>query len=359
MKTYRHLWEQLITEENFELACRKSQKRKRNQRQIRNFNRNREQNLEAVRQLVLQGKFHTSPYRERMIYEPKKRIIYKLPYCPDRIVQHAIMNVLEPILRNLMIENTYACIEGRGQIMASRKCSEYVRKYRYCLKCDIRKFYPSINQKILSGKLHRIIRDEKFMAVVDDVIFSFPGGTNCPIGNYMSQWCGNYYLSFLDNYVLHTLKPGGYERYCDDFMLFSNDKKQLNECRDRIAEFLKRELELEFSSAEIFDVKQGVDFCGYRHFGKYVLLRKSTAKRLKGRYRKIERQLEQGGYPEEKLIGQAASGNGLMRHACAYHLRQSIHHDEIWEQLNKNKTDKGEPKHENSGTERRDGGSGA
>ena len=99
------------------------------------------ENLEKVRQLVIRGEFHTSEYKSKIIYEPKKRVIYKLPFCPDRIVQHAVMNILKPILINLFIENTYACIEGRGQMRASRKCSEYVRKYKYCLKCDISRFY--------------------------------------------------------------------------------------------------------------------------------------------------------------------------------------------------------------------------
>ena len=329
MKTYNNLWEAFISKENFELALHNSQKHKKNQRQIRTFNKNPEENLENLRQDVIDGRFHTSQYRERTIYEPKERTIYKLPYNPDRIVQHAMMNILKPILTNLLIENTFACVEGRGQLKASLKCSEYVRKYAYCLKCDIRKFYPSIDQKLLSEKLHRIIKDERFMALVDDVIFSFPGGKNCPIGNYMSQWFGNFYLSFLDNFVLHTLKPGGYERYCDDFILFSNDKKFLHECRKKIETFLRDELMLEFSKAQVFSTKQGVDFCGYRHFGKYVLVRKNTAKRMKRRFRKIEKKLAEPDCNLQEIEGSVASGNGLMKHACAHHLRESVKYDEI------------------------------
>ena len=352
MKSHRHLWEQLITEENFRRAYERSIRGKRNQPQVRRFNKDPEGNLEAVRQMVIAGKFHTSEYKQRRIFEPKERTIYKLPYSPDRIVQHAVMNILEPILERRMIANTFACIKGRGQLKASQKCSEYVRKYRYCLKCDIHHFYPSINQKILSGKLHRIIRDEKFMALVDDVIFSYPGGYNCPIGNYMSQWCGNYYLSFMDNFILHQLKPGGYERYCDDFLLFDNDKAKLHECRRRIAQFLKDELELEFSKAEVFDTKQGVDFCGYRMFGKYVLIRKSTARRMIRRFRKMRAKLETEEHPDlQRLEGQLASGNGLMRHACSYHLRSSVRYDELSEMIKKAKE---RESHERPETEGRD-----
>ena len=325
MKTYKNLWEKFITKENFELAYKNSLKKKRKQKQIRIFNENPEENLEAVRQMVIRGEFHTSEYKQREIYEPKRRTIYKLPYSPDRIVQHAIMNILKPILVNLMIENTYACVEERGPLKAGMKSAEYVRKNRYCLKCDIHKFYPSINQKLLSEKFHRIIKDDKFMEIVDDVIFSFPGGYNCPIGNYLSQWCGNFYLSFLDNYVLHELKPRGYVRYCDDFMLFDNDKEKLQDCKKKIRQFLETELDLRFSKAEIFDVKQGVDFCGYRYFKKYVLIRKSTAKRIKRRFKKINKEIDT--VDVEHAEGQVASGNGVLKHACSYNFRQSIDYD--------------------------------
>ena len=329
MKTHKRLWEKFEPKENFEKACVRSQKDKEKKHEIVNFNKNRDENLKAVRELAISGRFTTSHYRERKIYEPKERIIYILPYSPDRIVQHAIMNVLEPIFERHLIQNTYACIKKRGQLDASIKCSEYVRKFRYCLKCDIRKFYPSINQEKLSRSIHRIIRDDRFMEIVDDVIFSFPGGYNCPIGNYCSQWFGNFYLSALDNYVLHELKVGGFERYCDDFLLFDNDKHHLNECRKRIGDFLYERLELCFSKADLFDVKQGVDFCGYRSFEDFVLVRKGTAKRLIKRTKEVAEALD-AGKDKQPLMGKMASTNGILRHACTFNLRNSINFEDIW-----------------------------
>jgi len=334
MKTYTNLWTQFISKENFEIAYFNARRGKNYQKSVREFADNWEEKLEEIRQSVINGKFHTSPYTQKVIYEPKERIIYKLPFNPDRIVQHAIMNVLKPILLTKFMDNSFACIEGRGQLKASLKCSEYVRKYNYCLKCDIRKFYPSINQNILSERLHKLIKDERFMKILDDVIFSFEGGYNCPIGNYCSQWFGNYYLTVLDNYVLHELKPSGYERYCDDFLLFSNDKKFLHDCRKKIETFLADKLELQYSKANVFHVKQGVDFCGYRHFGKYVLIRKTTATRLKKRFKNIHKALERGNYDKEFIQGQVASANGLMAHACSGNLRKSIGYDEIVRVLN-------------------------
>lgn len=325
MKTVNHLWEKFISAENFQEAYKNSIKGKSSQKQVKRFKVNEKENLERVRLLCAGGKFKTSKYRMMTIHEPKERIIYKLPYCPDRIVQHAVMNVLKPIFVRSFIKDTYACIEGRGQHKASRRCSEFVRRNAYCLKCDIRKFYPSINQRILSEKLHRKIKDAKFMELVDGIIFSFPGGKNCPIGNYCSQWFGNFYLSFLDNYIKHELKCEDYERFCDDFILFSNDKNYLNVCREKIRAFLKDELDLEFSKCDLFKTKQGVDFCGYRHFGKYVLLRKSTAKRIKRRFRNIAA----AGVLSESDKGSIASMNGWLKHCCSWHLRQKLEFDII------------------------------
>lgn len=317
MKTYKHLWDRFISEENFEIAYANSIKRKKKQRQIREFNENKENNLKKVRELVVSGNFHTSEYTSMKVYEPKERLIYKLPYAPDRIVQHAIMNILRPILTTKFIENSYACVEGKGPHKASQKCAQFTRKYNYCLKCDIHHFYPSVDQRILSEMLHRIIKDEKFMEIIDDVVFSFPGGKNVPIGNYCSQWFGNFYLTYLDNFVLHELKCGKYIRYCDDFLLFSDDKEFLKFCRKRISEYISDKLHLEFSKAEIFSTKQGVDFCGYRDFKDYVLLRKSTAKRIRKRVTKIE-------IINDRTLGQLASAKGQLGHCCSYNFRKSI-----------------------------------
>ena len=322
MKRIGGLWDSFVSWDNFVLAYKNSIKGKASQRQVRKFKKNWEQNLQRVRALVLSGKFKTSKYREMIIHEPKERIIYKLPFSPDRIVQHAIMNILKPIMVNRFIPETYACIEGRGQHKASLKCSEYVRRNQWALKCDIRKFYPSIDQNILSEKLHRIIKDKRFMEIVDGVIFSFPGGKNCPIGNYCSQWFGNFYLSYLDSYVKRVLKCKDYERFCDDFILFSNDKRYLSECREKIKEFVQKELLLEFSKCDLFKTKQGVDFCGYRHFGKYVLLRKSTAKRMKRRLRRIFANKDK--YSEDYIKSSIASTKGWLKHCCSKHFERSL-----------------------------------
>lgn len=177
------------------------------------------------------------------------------------------------------------------------------------------------------------------MAVVDDIIFSFENKENpyhnIPIGNYTSQWFGNFYLTKLDNFVLHELKCGKYERFCDDFLLFSNDKAYLHECRKKIEVFLKEELDLEFSRSDVFNTKQGVDFCGYRHFKKYKLVRKSTAKRIKKRVKFVKDNLdtENPSLLESKL----ASVKGVTKHACTHHFIDSLGYDELVKEVKRRK----------------------
>ena len=329
MKRYGNLWQQIITKENFELAEKRAKKRKGSRRDVIAFEKNLEKNLEEVRQLVVTKKFHTSPYKSRKIYEPKERVIYILPYTPDRIVQHAIMNILVPIMEKLFIADSYACIANRGQTKASLRTMEAVRRNTYCLKCDIHHFYPSINQSILSNMYHNKFKDKDFLEIIDDIIFSFPGGYNCPIGNYTSQWSGNFYLTPLDLFCKQELKIRDYIRYCDDFLLFGNDKAYLHDCRKKIEDFIGTHLELTYSKADVFNVKQGIDFCGYRHFDNYILVRKSTAKRQMKTIKRLPNLVESGKITTDNMRSIIDSTSGWLKHANAYNLKQAMKIDEI------------------------------
>lgn len=284
MKTYKHLWEKFISPDNWALAYDTARKGKKTWHCVQRFG---QVQLEKLRLEAMNGDYRTSPYRAMIIYEPKQRTIYKLPFR-DRVVHHAVMNILKPILTPLLTDTCFACVEGRGPHRAGQKCAEYVRKYKYCLKCDIRKFYPSIPHSILLAKLQRIIKDELFMNVLKEIVNSFPGDINIPIGNYTSQWLGNFYLVDMDNFIKHTLHIGLYIRYCDDFLLFSNDKVQLAKAKVSIGIFIRTDSQLSFSKADIFDVKQGVDFVGYRYFKEYVIMRKSSARKWMRRKPKRE-----------------------------------------------------------------------
>ena len=324
VKRHGNLWEQVISKENFLLAYQKSKKGKGNFVAVQRFQHNWEEKLEAVRQLLITKTFHTAPYNRKTVYEPKERIIYVLPYKPDRIVQHALMNILTPIFERLFIADSYACIKYRGQHKGSMRCMEFVRRNKYCLKCDIRKFYPSIDQKILYEMLERVIKDKDVLWLLKDIVFSFEGEKNVPIGNLTSQWFGNFYLTKMDRFIKQELRIKDYVRYCDDFCLFGNDKKYLRECKRRIEEFIDRELHLKFSKADVFNCKQGVDFLGYRHFDNYILLRKSTAKRIIRRMGKVQKELECGIITEEQYRSIITSTYGWLKHANTHNLQVKL-----------------------------------
>lgn len=324
MKRYGNLWEKFITEENFILAYKNAKKNKSKLKSVQNFAKNWATKLEKIRQNVKNFNFHTAGYKQKTIYEPKERIIYILPFKPDRIVQHAVMNILTPIFEKLFIKDSYACIKGRGQHKGSLRCMEFVRRNKYCLKCDIRKFYPSIDQSILYYLIEKVIKDKMLLCIIKDIVFSFKGGKNVPIGNLTSQWFGNFYMTPLDRVVKQELKVKDYIRYCDDFCLFSNDKQFLRQCKERIKEYINKELSLEFSKCDIFNTKQGVDFLGYRHFKDYILVRKNTAKRLIKSVTELPILLADGRLTKEEYRSKVASAYGVLKHANSYNLQVKL-----------------------------------
>lgn len=192
---------------------------------VRAFERNVAANLRVIRQSLLDKTFTTSPYKSRVIYEPKERTIYILDFSPDRIGQHALMCVVAPLWQAMFIQDTYACIPGRGIHAGSRRTMEFVRRNVYCLKCDVHKFYQSMDHDILLSIIRHKIKCLDTLWLLEDIVRSYPGGKNVPLGNLTSQQFGNLYLNELDQYVKHKLKIKDYLRYCEDFCFFHNDKR--------------------------------------------------------------------------------------------------------------------------------------
>lgn len=320
MKRHGNLWDKIVDPDNLLRAYKAARKGKGWRQSVLKFEENVPGNLLRLQKHLCTGKFKTSKYREKVIYEPKQRTIYKLPFYPDRIVQHAVLQVLIPIWDNLMIFDSYACRAGKGMHQASIKTMRYVRTYKYCFKADISKFYPSIDHAVLLDIIRRKVKCRSTLTLLEDIIRSFTGGRNTPIGNYTSQWFGNLYLNELDTRVKHTHKIKAYIRYCDDFVLFSNCKKTLAAIRVDITEFLKRVLKLTLSKFSIFPVSQGVDFLGYRHFRGKILLRKTTAKRVLTRMKKLPIALQSGKLTLDQYRSSIASTEGWLKWANTHNL---------------------------------------
>jgi hypothetical protein len=183
--------------------------------------------------------------------------------------------------------------------------------------------------------IRRKIKDPDVLWLLDDIVHSFPGGRNAPIGNFCSQWFGNLYLNELDHYVKSTLRVRDYLRYCDDFCLFSNDKAELADAREKIREFLDSRLKLRYSKCDVFPVSHGVDFLGYRHFDNYVLLRKATARRVIRRLARLPRWYAEGRIAYMRFQSSVGSTGGWLKWAKTRNLKVAACFDRICRQVKK------------------------
>ena len=322
MKRLGNVYDRIIAPENLLIAFNKAAKGRRKYVVVRRAEAKLEANLAKLRQKLVDGSYMTGRYKSQVVFEPKRRTIHSLPFFPDRVVHHAILNVLGPYWDRMFIHDSYACRENKGQHAGSTRCMKMVRKHAYVLKCDISKFYHSIPHDVMKSVLRKKLKCPRTLALLDEIIDSsntcveLSEGRGVPIGNLVSQWLGNLYLHEFDLFVKHELKCMNYIRYCDDFVLFSNSKSELRMWSDKIRQFLSERLQLRLSKCELFPVTHGVDYLGYRHFCDYILLRKSTAKRMRRRLAHVSRLLPTGNL--QRLMGQVASASGWLRHANTY-----------------------------------------
>lgn len=283
MKREDNLFARICSVENLALADSKARKGKRKTYGVRLFDRNAEENLRLLHETLIQGRYRTSKYTTFTIHEPKERLIFRLPYYPDRIVHHAVMNVLEPIWVSVFIKNTYSCIKGRGIHKGVNDLKRDLRRdvagTQYCLKMDIRHFYPSIDHEILKKILRKKIKDVRLLSLLDEIVDSAEG---VPIGNYLSQYFANLYLAYFDHWVKEVLGVKYYYRYADDMVLLSSDKVELRGWFYQIRAYLEEELHLQIKpNWQIFPVEvRGIDFLGYVFRHTYTRLRKSIKKNL-------------------------------------------------------------------------------
>ena len=324
MRRHGNLWGRITDIHNIYEAYNAARKGKTWQNTIKYFDMHFDDNLFNIQDGLINKTFTTAPYKEKTVYEPKQRTIYILPFNPDRIVQHALMNVIEPIWDALFIHESYACRKGRGIHSGSKRTMELVRKHKYCLKMDISKFYPSVDHDTLYDLVQRKLKCRDTLWLIRNIIYSFPGGKNVPIGNFTSQWFGNLYMNELDQYLKHQHHVENYIRYCDDFCVFHDDKGYLNNMAGTIKQFLITRLKLTLSKCDLFPVKRGVDFLGYRHFPKYILVRKRTVKRVKKRLKALPWMLCKKLITLDQYRSSLASTKGWLKWANAHNLQMAL-----------------------------------
>lgn len=288
MKRFGNLYERIYDMDNLRLAHKNARRGKGWYKEVLMVDGNPDYYLGILQNQLKDKTYHTSQY-ETFIKKDggKERVIYKLPYFPDRICQWAILQVIEPILiRNLTID-TYSAIPGRGIHFGLNRVRRDLRTdpegCRYCLKLDARKYYPSINRDILKAKYARIFKDKDLLWLLNEIIDSADGDAGVPIGNYLSQYSGNLYFSSFDHWIKEQKRVKHYHRYMDDVVIFGETKEELHALRREIDEYFKKVLRLIVKDNwQIFPTNvRGVDFLGYRIFPNYTLLRKSTYKQMR------------------------------------------------------------------------------
>ncbi|MDD3086320.1 MAG: reverse transcriptase domain-containing protein [Candidatus ainarchaeum sp.] len=289
MKTYTNLWQEIISFKNLLLAYKKAKKAKPYTNETLSFSLNLEKNLIELQEELSNESYKQSKYRVFIIFDPKKRTIKYLPF-KDRVVHHAIVNVIEPIFEKGFISTSYACRKKKGTHKALKDIKHKIynkfKEENYCLKGDIKKYFPSINQDFLKKIISRKIKDKKTLNLIYKIIESdhseFGEHKGIPIGNLTSQLFSNIYLNQLDYYVKQELNIKHYYRYVDDFIILEKSKKQLQIYKRKLKYFLKKELNLELpkEKCNIFKIKDGVDFVGYKIFTNKIFLRKRNIKRF-------------------------------------------------------------------------------
>ena len=290
MKRIGNLYDKIISLENLQLADEKARKGKLKTYGVKVHDRNREANLLALHEALKAGTYRTSEYSTFTIYEPKERIIFRLPYYPDRIVHHAVMNVLEPIWLSVFTADTYSCIKKRGIHAAAKKLRRVIDKDKqgctYCLKIDIRKFYPSVNHDVLKSIVRRKLNAPRLLKLLVEIVDCAEG---LPIGNYLSQYLANLMLTYFDHWVKEVKKVRYYFRYADDIVVLHSDKKVLRGLLAEFETYIAEETKLQVKdNKQIFPVGKdhrdrhgrGIDFLGFVFYLNETRLRKRIKQNL-------------------------------------------------------------------------------
>lgn len=327
MKRYGHLFERVVSFENLHRAAYRAFRGKRLNATVSPFYFNLENELLDLHRELSMGTYHPRPYGIFEIREPKVRQICSSNFR-DRVVHHAICNVLEPLIEKELIFDTYACRAGKGNHAAVARAREFVGKSSYFLKCDIKKYFPSIDHGILKAQLRTFLKDEKLLRLLDTIIdHQVPGcepGKGLPIGNLTSQYFANLYLGQLDHFLKDLLRVKQYIRYMDDFLIFGNEKDDLWQLLDKIKGFTSSRLSLALKdkATRIAPVTEGIPFLGFRIFEGTIRLQRANLVRFRRKVKSREAAYVAGRINGSDLVQSVGSLLAFVNHANSRALRR-------------------------------------
>lgn len=278
MKSYNHLYEAYISDDNIRLAIKNACKHKLNRKRFRELHDNPDKYIEWIRKQAINYKndHHTPVIIYDGIQRKKRTII--VPTFREQIVHHMVVNILKPIIMKSMYEHSYGSIPDRGATLGAKRIRCWLKDSkgtRYCLKMDIKKYFDSVPHEIVTKKLAEQIHDQGFLNILLEIVNVNEKGL--PLGFYTSQWLANWYLTGLDHYIKEVLKAPYYIRYMDDMIIFGSNKRKLHKMRQAIADYLKKYLGLELKgNYQVFPIKsRALDFMGFRFYRYRTTLRRT------------------------------------------------------------------------------------
>jgi RNA-directed DNA polymerase len=345
MKTYKHLYPQISEYGNLYRAWLKARKNKRYKASTASFGQNLDTELLSLHRDLLDEAYEPGDYVHFIVHDPKRRRISAAPFR-DRVLHHALCNVIEPIYERKFIDDSYANRVGKGTHKALDRCTQYMRSFKYVLQCDVQQFFPSIDHALLKGILAKTIACPPTLRLCDKIInggrgvltgeydmrwfegddlFAVARDRGLPIGNLTSQFWANVYLNVLDQFVKHTLRCKGYVRYVDDMLLFADDKATLRAWRGEIIDFLAGlRLTIHENRAQANPVHIGLPFLGFVVYPDHRKLKRRKGIQYRRHLKTLWKQYQAGDISREDGRASVVSWLGHVSHAQTGGLRRRM-----------------------------------
>lgn len=325
VKRKGNLFDQIVDYNNLYDAFKKSKREKMHRTEIQRYYLDIGENIYNLRKSMIMETYRPGKYRVHHVFVPKFREIKALPFN-DRVLQHAVNNIIEPIFEKSFIEHSYACRRGKGTHIASYHLQRwlYINHIQgnklYTLKCDVRKYFDSIDIEILYNIIHKKIKDKKLLRLISVILHRGVIQKGIPIGNLTSQLFANVYLNELDHYIKEVKQIKYYMRYMDDFVILGENKEELWKLLKDIESFLANHLNLKLNDkTRIYLTSSGVDFVGYVHFYNKIRIRKSTFIRFKKNLKLKLFLHKKNTLSDDRLRSTASSCIGALMHANLKH----------------------------------------
>lgn len=337
MINHRDLWNELCSYENLELSYRKARKHKTTKDYVIEFEKDLNNNLFLLQNELLLNSYKPKPLINFTIRDPKTRKISKSDFR-DRIIHHALCNIIEPIFENSFIYDSFANRKEKGTLKAIERFDYFKRKISknntrtcYIFKADIKKYFENVNHSMLLTIIKKKIKDKKVLWLIREILSNHSGGrgrsnSGMPLGNLTSQFFANVYLNELDQYVKHKLKIKYYIRYVDDFVILHENKAVLEKYKEKINRFLINQLSIKLhpDKSKIIPLKKRITFLGFRIFYYHKLLKKSNIRNMKNKFKIIKENYDKAKIDYDEVYDFFEGWIAYAKHANTYNLRKKI-----------------------------------